>query len=92
MATVQLPHTHQASVVDRSTDAALDRVDRKLRLMMVAMFAVALALTLEIAALFGYIVEFHAGEGLLVGSASASGVALGFVFGWICHAAVRRVA
>lgn len=91
MATVKMP----ASVMDSSEQtphAALDRIDRKLRWLTVAIFAVALALTLEIAALFGYIVEFHAGEGLLVGSASASGVALGFLFGWLCHAAVRRVA
>jgi hypothetical protein len=92
MATVQLPRNHSADSGDQELRGALDRVDRKLRWMIVALFAIALALTLQIAALFGYIVEFHAGEGLLVGSASASGVALGFVFGWICHATVRRVA
>ena len=36
---------------------------------------VALALLFNVAAVFGAIVEFHAGEGLLIGSASAGGVA-----------------
>jgi hypothetical protein len=75
-----------------SQQSALTRIEGKLRWMTVALFAVSLALMLNVAAVFGYLVEFHAGEGLLVGAASAAGVAMGFLFGWLAHAAVRRIA
>ncbi len=64
------------------------RIERKLTWLTVGMFGVAVALLFNVAAVFGTIVEFHAGEGLLVGSASAGGVAMGFVFGWLARRAI----
>lgn len=64
------------------------RVERKLTWLTVGMFGVALALLFNVAAVFGTIVEFHAGEGLLIGSASAGGVVMGFVFGWLARRAI----
>jgi hypothetical protein len=68
--------------------AGLARIERKLTWLTVGVFGVALALLFNVAAVFGTIVEFHAGEGLLVGSASAGGVAMGFVFGWLARRAI----
>lgn len=72
--------------------ASLASIDRRLHWLVVALFAIVLALVFVAAAVFGSIVEFHAGEGLLIGAVCGSGVALGFVFGWLAHAAVKRVA
>jgi len=66
----------------------LARIERKLTWLTVGMFGVALALLFNVAAVFGTIVEFHAGEGLLIGSASAGGVVMGFVFGWLARRAI----
>jgi hypothetical protein len=71
--------------------SSLASIDRRLRWLVVAMFAVAAALMFVVAAVFGTNVEFHAGEGLLIGGACGAGVAMGFVFGWLAHAAMRRV-
>ena len=66
----------------------LTRIERKLTWLTVGIFGVALALLFNVAAVFGTIVEFHAGEGLLIGSASAGGVVMGFVFGWLARRAI----
>ena len=64
------------------------RIERKLTWLTVGVFGVALALLFNVAAVYGAIIEFHAGEGLLIGSASAGGVIMGFVFGWLARRAV----
>jgi len=81
MATVA-PETH--------TDQApkqLDSVARRLGWLTTAVFLVALALLFNVAAVFGAIIEFHAGEGILIGSASAGAAVMGFVFGWLARSA-----
>lgn len=69
-------------------DEQLARIDRRLRWLTVAVFLVALALLFNVAAVFGAIIEFHAGEGILIGSACAGGTVMGFLFGWLAHRAV----
>jgi len=69
----------------------LDRIDRWLRWLVGGLFAVMLALIFVAAAVFGTIVEFHAGEGLLIGATCGAGVAMGFAFGWMAHAFINRM-
>ncbi|MBX9787623.1 MAG: hypothetical protein K2Y37_01790 [Pirellulales bacterium] len=71
-----------------SASNPLLRIERKLTWLTVGVFSVALALLFNVAAVYGAIIEFHAGEGLLIGSASAGGVVMGFVFGWLARRAV----
>lgn len=66
-------------------------IRRTLRWLTTALFLVALALLFNVSAVFGVIIDFHAGEALLIGSACAGGTVMGFVFGWLaCWAASRR--
>jgi hypothetical protein len=69
-------------------------IDRQLRLMRrrlawltVAVFGMALAMLMTVAAVFGAVIDFHYGEGILIGGACAGGVAMGFVFGWLARRA-----
>ncbi|MGD9647549.1 MAG: hypothetical protein AB7U73_17675 [Pirellulales bacterium] len=77
-----------ASNTPSATSHSLARIERKLTWLTVGVFGVAVALLFNVAAVYGTIIEFHAGEGLLVGSASAGGVAMGFVFGWLARRAI----
>ena len=65
----------------------LRRIEQRLRWLTVAVFLVALALLFNVAAVFGAIIEFHAGEGILIGSASVGAAVMGFVFGWLARRA-----
>ena len=78
----------EASRAPATDDAKLASIDRRLRWLTVAVFLVALALLFNVAAVFGAIIEFHAGEGILIGSACAGGTVMGFLFGWLAHRAV----
>ena len=64
-------------------------VARWLRWLTVAVFLVALSLLFNVAAVFGAIIEFHAGEGILIGSASAGAAVMGFIFGWLARQATH---
>ena len=78
---------------DATAAASQDRlaaIERRLSWQTTAIFFVALVLLFDVAVIYGYIVEFHAGEGLLIGSASASGAVMGFLFGWLAHRAIAR--
>ncbi len=61
---------------------------RWLRWMTVAVFVVALALLFNVSAVLGAIIEFHAGEGILIAGTCAGGAVMGFVFGWLARSAV----
>ncbi|MBL9122427.1 MAG: hypothetical protein JNG90_02265 [Planctomycetaceae bacterium] len=73
--------------MSQSNQEELIAINRKLRWLTVATFLVALVLLFNVAACFGMLVDFHFGEGLLVGSASGAGVAMGFLFGWLARRA-----
>lgn len=73
---------------DRGATESLAAIHRKLRWLTVAVFLVALALLFDMAAVFGTIIEFHAGEGLLIGSACGAGAVLGFLLGWLAARAM----
>jgi hypothetical protein len=70
-----------------STDDELIAINRKLRWLTAGVFLAALGVFFSVAVLFGYIVDFHAGEGLLIGGACGSGVIVGFLFGWLARRA-----
>ncbi len=71
-----------------SINSRLDAVNRRMIWLTTAMFAVALALLLTVAGLLGYVIDFHAGESLLVAGACTGGTAMGFVFGWLARRAI----
>lgn len=73
--------------MNSSTEQELAAINRKLRWLTCAVFLAALAVFFNVAVLFGYIVDFHAGEGLLIGGACGSGVIVGFLFGWLARRA-----
>lgn len=72
-----------------SATQQISAVASRLRWLTVAVFFVALALLFNVAAVFGAIIEFHAGEGVLIASASAGGAVMGFAFGWLAQRASR---
>lgn len=72
---------------ERATAEKVDLIARRLRWLTAGVFLVALALLFNVAAVFGAIIEFHAGEGILIGSASAGGAVMGFAFGWLARRA-----
>ncbi len=76
-----------ADTAAASDTSHLRRIEQRLRWLTVAVFLVALALLFNVAAVFGAIIEFHAGEGILIGSASAGAAVMGFVFGWLARRA-----
>lgn len=60
----------------------LERLLRRVRALSVAVVLMALALFVLTAAIFGYLVEWHAFEPLLFGGAAVGCALLGFAFGW----------
>lgn len=72
---------------DTPPSDTLQSLDRKLRWLTVAVFLVALALFFNVATVFGYIVDFHSGEGILIGGACVGGVVVGFLLGWLARRA-----
>ena len=75
---------------DRLADIAeaLDSVRRRLRSLTVAVIVMTLVLFLTVAAVYGYLAEFHSWEGLLVGASAGGAGLLGFAVGWFA----RRIA
>lgn len=69
----------------------LRRIRSWLRWLTAGMFLTVLALFAEYSAVLGLIVDFHYGEGLLIGGVTAGGVMVGFLFGWLAARAVGRV-
>lgn len=77
----------QRPIAPSSHEAQLARVARRLRWLTVAVFFLALAVIFNVAAVLGAVIDFHAGEGILIAGASAGGAALGFALGWLAHRA-----
>ncbi|MEX0938176.1 MAG: hypothetical protein WDZ59_09985 [Pirellulales bacterium] len=70
---------------DRASRAALEKVARQIRWLTVAVFAMAFALLLVVAAVLGAVIDFHAGEGVLISGTATGGAATGFAFGWLAR-------
>ena len=60
---------------------------RRLTWLTAAVFLVALALLFTVAAVLGAVIDFHAGESVLIAGCSIGGAVMGFLFGWL---AARR--
>ena len=60
----------------------LESLGARMRRLVVAVVLMALALFLTVSVVFGYLVEFHAGEALLRGAVAASAAIVGFGFGF----------
>ena len=71
-----------------ATANELALVRRWLKWLTVAMFAVAAALLFVVAAVFGAVIDFHRGEGILIAGASCGGAAVGFILGWLARRAI----
>ena len=67
--------------------AVLQSLRRRMRTLTVAVLLMTLALLLTVAAVFGNIVDYHAGEPLLQGGVAVGAALLGFFFGWIARRA-----
>jgi hypothetical protein len=80
---------YEASSEAASSSLRDTSIVRWLKWLTVAMFLVALALLFVVSAVFGAIVDFHAGEGILIAGASSGGAVVGFLFGWIARRAVE---
>ena len=65
------------------TQKLLKSVRSRLRTLTVVTILLALAVLLCVAAVFGYLVEYHAGEALLRGGAIGGVALLAFFFGWL---------
>jgi len=63
----------------------LESVRRRLRALSVAVILMALVLALTVAAVFGQLVNYFAGDPLLIGSVSIGAALLGFFVGWIAR-------
>jgi hypothetical protein len=61
----------------------LKSVRSRLRTLIVVTMLLALAVLLCVVAVFGYLVEYHAGEALLRGGAIGGVAVLAFFFGWL---------
>jgi uncharacterized membrane protein YkvI len=70
-----------------SIEAELLRIRRRLSWLTTAIFFLAFAFLLFVAAAYGAIVDYHASEGKLIAGACTGGVAMGFLFGWLARRA-----
>jgi len=68
----------------------LESIYRRVQALTVAVVLMALASFLVVAAVFGYLVDFHGGEPLLVGATAVGTAILGFLFGLGVGWLVRR--
>jgi len=62
---------------------AIRFIRRRLGLLIISHYVMALALTITVAAVFGWLVDYHSTDPLLWGGCLAGAAALGFLFGWI---------
>jgi len=86
------PDTSSDSSISSSNDpnsleAELLRIRRRLSWLTTAIFFLAFAFLLFVAAAYGAIVDYHASEGKLIAGACTGGVAMGFLFGWLARRA-----
>jgi uncharacterized membrane protein YkvI len=81
------PNAAQSTSDSHSLKSELATIRRRLSWLTAAVFLVAFALLLVVAAVFGYIVDFHSGESKLVAGACTAGTVVGFLFGWLARRA-----
>jgi Protein of unknown function (DUF2721) len=81
------PNAPQPTPDLHSLKSELASIRRRLSWLTTAVFLVAFALLLVVATVFGYLVDFHAGESKLVAGACTAGTAMGFLFGWLARRA-----
>jgi hypothetical protein len=70
---------------DEDVQHAIRFIRRRLGLLIVSNYVLALALTITVAAVFGNLVDYHATDPLMFGGCLAGAAALGFFFGWIAR-------
>jgi hypothetical protein len=63
----------------------LKSLRRRMRMLTVAVVLMALALFMTVAVVFGYLVEYNAGDFLLQGGAATAAGIVGFAFGWFAR-------
>jgi hypothetical protein len=68
-------------VEDSEIATHLTRLARRVRGLTVAVFFMALALLFTVSAVLGNLIEYHAGESILIAGTCAGGAAMGFAFG-----------
>jgi len=68
---------------DEEVQEAIRFIRRRLGILIVSNYVLALALTVTVAVVFGDLVDYHATDPLMYGGCLAGAAALGFVFGWI---------
>jgi hypothetical protein len=78
---------HQKQSDGRSIEDQLVGIRKRLTWLTVAVFFVAAALLLFVAAVLGALIDFHYGESLLIAGTCTGGVAMGFLFGWLARRA-----
>lgn len=66
----------------RAIRDAIETLQGRVRRLVIAVVLMALALFLTVAVVFGYELEFHAGEPLLRGAVAVGTAILGFAFGF----------
>lgn len=69
---------------------AFRSVRRRLQGLTVAVIVMALLLFLTAATVFGYVVDYHAGEALLRGAVGVGAALVGFVAGWFARRIARE--
>jgi hypothetical protein len=74
-------HNHSDTDSAAAQRRLLESVHGRVRALTVAVVLMALALFLVVAVVFGYLVEFHGGEAVLVGATAVGTAVLGFFFG-----------
>lgn len=70
---------------EQELQEAIRFIRRRLGLLIVAHYVMALALTITVAVVFGNLVDYHAADPLMYGGCLAGAAALGFLFGWIAR-------
>jgi uncharacterized membrane protein YkvI len=70
-----------------SIETELVRIRRRLSWLTTAIFFLAFAFLLFVAAAYGAIVDYHASEGKLIAGACTGGTVMGFLFGWLARRA-----
>jgi hypothetical protein len=77
-----LPSQEQTNV-----EAELAAIRRRLVWLTTAVFLMAMALLFTVAAVLGAVIDFHAGESVLIAGTSIGGAVMGFLFGWLARRA-----
>ena len=81
------PHPSSVMLDATRLHAELSTIRRRLTWLTAAVFLVALALLLFVAAVYSAEIDYHYGEYKLIAGACTGGVVMGFLFGWLARRA-----